>query len=70
MLLLVRVCHLQGRTLWVDMESSLRTVLKDGTDVFDVNKAFQCVTTVIEKGLAPGGGAGGSGGSSNGAGGK
>ena len=57
----------------MDMESSLRTVLKDGTDVFDVNKAFQCVTTVIEKGLAPGGGAGGSGGSggsSNGAGGK
>ena len=54
------------------MESSLRTVLKDGTDVFDVNKAFQCVRTVIEKGLAPGGagGSGGSGGSSNGAGGK
>jgi hypothetical protein len=29
--------------IWVDMESSLRTVLKDNTDIFDVNKAMECV---------------------------
>ena len=30
-------------SLWVDMESSLRTVLKDETDTFDVNKCMACV---------------------------
>mmetsp|Transcript_10185 Transcript_10185/g.12360 ORF Transcript_10185/g.12360 Transcript_10185/m.12360 type:complete len:294 (+) Transcript_10185:19-900(+) len=29
--------------IWVDMESSLRTLLKDDTDIFDVNKAMECV---------------------------
>ena len=48
----VRVCA-QGRNLWVDMESSLRTVLKDNTDVFDANKAMACVRCVIEQGLEP-----------------
>ena len=42
-----------GRTLWVDMESSLRTTLKDDTDVFDANKAMACVRCVIELGLEP-----------------
>lgn len=46
-----------GRTLWVDMESSLRTILKDGVkdgqgDIFDVNKAMKCVTAVIDSGFA------------------
>jgi hypothetical protein len=27
-----------GRSLWVDMESSLRTLLKDDSDIFDANK--------------------------------
>jgi len=42
-----------GRTLWVDMETSLRTLLKDETDMFDVNKAMACVRCVIECGLEP-----------------
>lgn len=29
--------------IWVDMESSLRTLLKDDTDIFDVNKAMECI---------------------------
>ena len=52
--MLSHACSLQpGRTVWVDMESSLRTTLKDETDVFDVNKAMICVSVVIEHGLAP-----------------
>jgi len=42
-----------GRSLWVDMETSLRTVLKDDSDIFDANKAMACVRCVIEQGLAP-----------------
>ena len=42
-----------GRTLWVDMESSLRTTLKDERDIFDCNKAMACVRHVIEMGLKP-----------------
>mmetsp|Transcript_14883 Transcript_14883/g.38417 ORF Transcript_14883/g.38417 Transcript_14883/m.38417 type:complete len:272 (+) Transcript_14883:52-867(+) len=42
-----------GRKLWVDMESSLRTVLKDDTDIFDANKAMACVRCVCELGLEP-----------------
>jgi len=40
-----------GRTLWVDMESSLRTGLQDGGDLFDCNKAMACVQHVIKLGL-------------------
>lgn len=40
-----------GRSLWVDMESSLRTKTADGKDVFDVNKAVACVRAVREMGL-------------------
>ena len=43
----------QGRTLWVDMESSLRTILKDDGDIFDANKAMKCVSCVVELGLEP-----------------
>lgn len=42
-----------GRTLWVDMETSLRTVLKDETDIFDANKAMKCVRLLVEKGMEP-----------------
>jgi hypothetical protein len=42
-----------GRTVWVDMESSLRSVHKDDSDVFDCNKAMACVRCVIEAGLEP-----------------
>lgn len=42
-----------GRTLWVDMETSLRTKLEDGSDVFDANKVMRCVTAVIDNGRTP-----------------
>jgi len=42
-----------GRTLWVDMETSLRTILKDDSDIFDANKAMSCVRCVLELGLKP-----------------
>ena len=35
------------------METSLRTILKDNSDIFDVNKAMRCVTAVIEHGRMP-----------------
>jgi hypothetical protein len=41
-----------GHTLWCDMETSLRTILQDGTDTFDANKAMACVRCVIEEGFA------------------
>lgn len=43
----------QGRALWVDMESSLRTMLADDSDVFDVNKAMKCVRIIVDEGLEP-----------------
>ena len=42
-----------GRTLWVDMETSLRTKLKDDSDIFDANKVMRCVTAVIQSGRTP-----------------
>lgn len=41
-----------GHTLWCDMETSLRTVRRDGTDLFDANKAMSCIRCVIEEGFA------------------
>ena len=38
------------RTVWIDMESSLRTVI-EGTDTFDVNKCFKCIRAVCEMNL-------------------
>jgi len=43
-----------GRELWVDMESSLRTQLKNTADIFDCTKAMTCVRHVIDLGLKPG----------------
>mmetsp|Transcript_81158 Transcript_81158/g.161443 ORF Transcript_81158/g.161443 Transcript_81158/m.161443 type:complete len:282 (-) Transcript_81158:24-869(-) len=42
-----------GRTIWVDMESSMRTLLQDSTDIFDANKAMLCVRSICEVGLDP-----------------
>lgn len=39
-----------GREIWIDMESSLRSVV-DGKDVFDLNKCFQCIEAVCEEKL-------------------
>lgn len=53
---LTKISHTApGRTLWVDMESSMRTVLQDSTDTFDANKAMLCVRCVCEVGLDPSG---------------
>lgn len=35
------------------METSLRTILKDDSDIFDANKAMSCVRCVLELGLKP-----------------
>ena len=40
-----------GEMIWVDMESSLRTKLEDGADIFDVNKCMSCVLQVLSMGL-------------------
>ena len=40
-----------GEMIWVDMESSLRTQLEDGADIFDVNKCMSCVLQVLSLGL-------------------
>lgn len=41
----------KGRDIWIDMESSLRTIDKDGKDVFDANKCFQCIDAVCKAGI-------------------
>jgi hypothetical protein len=40
-----------GRDIWIDMESSLRTIDKDGNDVFDLGKCFKCIDVVCEMGI-------------------
>lgn len=44
------------REMWLDMESSLRTKLADGGDLFDVAKATLCIRAAIEAGLKQEGG--------------
>lgn len=39
-----------NREVWIDMESSLRST-KNGKDVFDLDKCFQCIETVCEMGI-------------------
>jgi len=39
-----------GRDIWIDMESSLRSS-KDGSDIFDLNKCYECVKAVVDRGL-------------------
>lgn len=38
------------RTIWIDMESSLRSV-KDGLDVFDLDKCYRVVQALCEEGF-------------------
>ena len=40
----------RDREVWIDMESSLRST-KDGKDVFDLDKCFQCIEAACEMGL-------------------
>jgi hypothetical protein len=40
-----------GREIWVDMESSLRNIDKDGNDIFDLGKCFKCIDIVCEMGI-------------------
>ena len=42
-----------GRTLWVDMETGVRSKMSDGADIFDLDKALACVHQVTKLGLAP-----------------
>lgn len=37
------------KPVWIDMESSLRTVGEDNVDVFDLNKIQKCVDIAVEK---------------------
>ena len=39
-----------GRDIWVDMESSLRSN-KNGKDVFDLDKCYQCIEAVCDMGI-------------------
>lgn len=39
-----------GRAIWIDMESSLRSV-KDGKDVFDLDKCYTVIDAVCQQGL-------------------
>lgn len=41
-----------GQLIWIDMESSLRSI-KNGKDVFDLDKCFAVIQTVSEMGLFP-----------------
>jgi len=46
----------EGRDdVWVDMESSLRTVTADSNDVFDISKCFACAMAVVDLGIKSGG---------------
>jgi len=40
----------QGRPFWIDMESSLRSI-KNGVDVFDLDKCYAVVEAVCEMGF-------------------
>jgi hypothetical protein len=40
-----------GKEIWIDMESSLRTIDQNGKDTFDLNKCFQCIDAVCEAGI-------------------
>ncbi|EEC46949.1 predicted protein [Phaeodactylum tricornutum CCAP 1055/1] len=40
----------QGREIWVDMESSLRSIT-DGNDVFNLNKCYKVIAVACEEGL-------------------
>jgi len=39
-----------GRSIWIDMETSLRSI-KDGKDVFDLDKCYKCIEIICESGL-------------------
>ena len=41
-----------GRSIWIDMESSLRSI-KNDKDVFDLDKCYQVVDAVCKAGLYP-----------------
>mmetsp|Transcript_36496 Transcript_36496/g.56072 ORF Transcript_36496/g.56072 Transcript_36496/m.56072 type:complete len:205 (+) Transcript_36496:391-1005(+) len=42
----------KGRSVWIDMESSLRTKQKnDSNDVFDLDKCRSCITAVLKMGF-------------------
>ena len=42
-----------GHTLWVDMETGVRSKRPDGADIFDLDKVLECVGQVTRLGLKP-----------------
>jgi len=40
----------KGRNVWIDMESSLRSICNE-KDVFDLNKCYSCISSVCELGF-------------------
>jgi len=40
-----------GSEIWIDMESSLRTLDNNGNDIFDLNKCMRCIDAVCESGI-------------------
>ena len=41
----------EPRPIWIDMESSLRSQ-KNGKDVFDLEKCYEVITEICQKGFA------------------
>jgi len=41
----------RDRDVWIDMESSLRSIKDGRDDVFDLDKCFQCIEAVCEMGI-------------------
>jgi hypothetical protein len=40
----------EGREIWIDMESSLRST-KNGNDIFDLDKCYECILATCATGL-------------------
>jgi hypothetical protein len=40
-----------GKEVWIDMETSLRTVDANGKDSFDLNKCIRCIDSVCKIGI-------------------
>ena len=52
MLLYINILRAVGeaaleRPVWIDMESSLRTLQEDGSDVFDLGKCVECAAAAL-----------------------
>lgn len=46
-------CEHYDDSVWIDMETRIRTTNSVGNDIFDLNKCRQVIAKIIEAGLAP-----------------